>query len=38
MQVGDSLPLFTLPDQDWNNFQSESLLGKRSVIFFYPKD
>lgn len=38
MQVGDSLPLFTLPDQDWNDFQSKSLLGKRAVIFFYPKD
>lgn len=38
MQVGDSLPLFTLPDQDWNDFHSVSLLGKPCVIFFYPKD
>lgn len=38
MQVGDSLPIFTLPDQDWNDFSSESLIGKPCVIFFYPKD
>ena len=38
MQLGGSLPEFTLPDQDWNEFHSKNLLGKKSVIFFYPKD
>ena len=38
MQLGNTLPEFNLPDQDWNNFDSKSLLGKPCVIFFYPKD
>ena len=38
MQVGDKLPEFTLPDQDWNDFESSKLIGTPCVIFFYPKD
>lgn len=38
MQVGDKLPEFTLPDQDWNDFESSKLIGAPCVIFFYPKD
>ncbi len=38
MKVGELLPHFNLPDQDWNNLSSDDLIGKPSVIYFYPKD
>lgn len=37
--IGDSIPAFTLTDQDGHLFNSMDHLGKNSlVIFFYPKD
>jgi peroxiredoxin Q/BCP len=37
--VGDSIPIFSLPDQDGKIFKSTDHIGKSSlVIFFYPKD
>jgi len=37
--VGDTIPAFTLPDQDGRLFNSSDHLGKSDlVIFFYPKD
>ncbi len=39
IQVGDTIPLFSLPDQDGKMFNIESVLGKNKlVIFFYPQD
>jgi peroxiredoxin Q/BCP len=38
MNLGDRVPDFSLPDQDWNNISQEDLLGKPFVIYFYPKD
>jgi thioredoxin-dependent peroxiredoxin len=39
IQVGDTIPSFTLKDQDGNNFDIASFLGKKKlVIFFYPQD
>jgi peroxiredoxin Q/BCP len=39
LRVGDSIPAFTLPDQDGKVFNSADHLGKSAlVIFFYPKD
>jgi len=39
IQVGDTIPLFTLKDQDGNDFNISALLGrKKLVIFFYPQD
>lgn len=38
MKVGDPIPDFELPDQDWNAFSSRRLLGKPCVVYFYPKD
>lgn len=38
MKVGDPIPEFELPDQDWNTFSSRNLLGKPCVVYFYPKD
>ncbi len=38
LQIGDSAPDFTLPDQDGNLLKLSDLLGSRVVIYFYPKD
>ena len=39
IQVGDIIPPFTLKDQDGNDFDISTLLGrKKLVIFFYPQD
>jgi len=36
---GDMIPSFSLPDQDGNNFDIGTFLGKKKlVIFFYPQD
>ena len=39
VKVGDKVPSFQLKDQDGNNFDINSVLGKQPlVIYFYPKD
>jgi len=39
IQVGDTIPTFALKDQNGNDFEISSLLGrKKLVIFFYPQD
>lgn len=39
IQVGDKIPPFTLKDQNGNDFDICSVLGrKKLVIFFYPQD
>jgi peroxiredoxin Q/BCP len=39
IKIGSSIPAFTLPDQDGNLFDINSVLGKKNlVIYFYPKD
>jgi len=39
IQIGDTIPSFTLKDQNGNDFNISSLLGrKKLVIFFYPQD
>jgi peroxiredoxin Q/BCP len=39
IQVGDTIPAFTLKDQFGNDFDISTLLGrKKLVIFFYPED
>lgn len=39
IKVGNTIPAFTLPDQNGNPFNISSLLGKKNlVIYFYPKD
>lgn len=37
LKVGDRLPVFELQNQDGNIILSEKFLGKKLVIFFYPK-
>lgn len=39
VKVGDKVPSFQLKDQDGNDFNISSVLGKQPlVIYFYPKD
>jgi thioredoxin-dependent peroxiredoxin len=39
IQIGDTMPSFVLKDQNGNDFDISSLLGrKKLVIFFYPRD
>jgi peroxiredoxin Q/BCP len=39
LSIGDTIPAFSLPDQDGKIFKSSDLIGKKNlVIFFYPKD
>ncbi len=39
IKIGSIIPTFTLPDQDGNLFDINSVLGKKNlVIYFYPKD
>ena len=37
LQVGDCVPAFTTVDQDENSFISTDLMGKKSIMFFYPR-
>ncbi|MCU0893746.1 MAG: thioredoxin-dependent thiol peroxidase [Rhodospirillales bacterium] len=36
--VGDSVAPFTLPTDDGGAFSEADLIGKRTVLYFYPKD
>jgi len=39
LKIGSTIPTFTLPDQNGNLFDINSVLGKKNlVIYFYPKD
>jgi len=38
MEVGERIPEFTLTDQNGNNFNVRNYLGRKLVIYFYPKD
>lgn len=38
LQIGDKMPEFEVKDQDGNVVSSKDLLGKKTVIYFYPKD
>jgi peroxiredoxin Q/BCP len=38
LKVGDKMPHFEVMDQNGNTVTSESLLGKKTIIYFYPKD
>lgn len=39
LKIGDPVPHFILKDQNGNDFDSSSLIGKQPfVIYFYPKD
>ncbi|MBI9041234.1 peroxiredoxin [Lutibacter sp.] len=38
IEIGDKVPSFSLKDQNGNSFNIENEIGKRMVIYFYPKD
>lgn len=38
IKTGDQIPLFSLKDQDGNEFNIKDHLGSPMVIYFYPKD
>ena len=38
LQLGDKMPHFEVMDQSGNMVSSESFTGKKTIIYFYPKD
>ena len=38
LKVGDRMPFFEVMDQNGNKFNSLQLLGRKTIIYFYPKD
>ena len=38
LQTGDKMPHFEVMDQSGNMVSSESFIGKKTIIYFYPKD
>lgn len=38
LKVGDRMPDFEVADQDGNIVSSKDLTGKKTIIYFYPKD
>lgn len=38
LDIGDSIPLFTLKDQNGNDFSIADHIGKKLIVYFYPKD
>ncbi len=38
LEVGTKAPLFTLPDKDGKEISLTDYLGKKIVLYFYPKD
>ena len=38
IKIGDKMPEFEVVDQDGKTVKSQDLLGKKTIIYFYPKD
>ena len=38
LKIGDKAPAFTLKDKDGNDVSLSDFLGKKVVLYFYPKD
>lgn len=38
LATGDKMPYFEVVDQDGNKVTSNDLIGKKTVVYFYPKD
>jgi len=38
LRIGDKMPSFEVLDQDGNTVRSEDFIGKKTIIYFYPKD
>ena len=38
LNIGDKMPYFEVVDQDGNKVTSDNFIGKKTIIYFYPKD
>ena len=38
MNIGDKMPTFSVADQNGNLVTDQQLVGKKTIIYFYPKD
>ena len=38
LKIGDRMPDFEVMDQNGNMVRSADLLGRKTIIYFYPKD
>ncbi len=38
LQVGDRIPDMIVQDQNGNPFETKNLIGKKTILYFYPKD
>lgn len=38
LKIGDKMPDFEVMDQDGNKVNSKDLTGRKTIIYFYPKD
>ena len=38
LQIGDKMPDFEVMDQDGRTVSSKDFIGKKTIIYFYPKD
>ena len=38
LKIGDKMPEFEVKDQDGNIVSSKDMLGKKTIVYFYPKD
>jgi len=38
LQIGDKLPLVSLADQTGTPFNTQQIIGKKTILYFYPKD
>lgn len=38
LQIGDKMPDFEVMDQNGNKVRSADFIGKKTIIYFYPKD
>lgn len=38
LKIGDRMPDFNVVDQDGNIISSKDLMGRKTIVYFYPKD
>ncbi len=38
LKIGDKMPEFSVIDQNGNSVSSKDFIGKKTIIYFYPKD
>lgn len=38
LQIGDKIPAFSVVDEQGNTLTEQQILGRKTVIYFYPKD